>query len=453
MKSNEEAKRTQRGRALIPASVGDEPTGLDRGAVDALYETVLPQGTKGLPLGATDLTLRDVAESGWNIFADGLPMPLMVLKERALANNIATMVEYCRAQGVLLCPHGKTTMAPQLFRRQIDAGAWGLTAATPSHLRTYRRFGVRRILYANPLVEPTVIDWLADELERAPEFEFLCLVDSLETVAILTERLSSRSARVQVLLEIGYPGGRCGARDDETVMRVAAAVDASPCLELRGIECFEALLSRDASAEGLGRIDAFLETVRVLGGRLCTHSSLSDADALLVSAGGSAYFDRVVRAFVPEWPGVRARVVLRSGCYVTHDQGFYEEVSPLAGRRDGPPLLEDAIEIWSAVLSRPEPGLAISNMGRRDAPVDMGMPVPRLALLRSAGGPTALQSAAVRGLNDQHAHIIVEPASGLSPGDLIGCSISHPCTAFDRWRVIPVVDDSYTVRDAVLTFF
>ncbi|MGI8714180.1 MAG: alanine racemase [Solirubrobacteraceae bacterium] len=428
---------------------GDASTWLDREAVEALYETPAQPGTKGLPLTAAGLTLGDVAHSGWNVLTDGLPMPVMLLKQTALQTNLAVMVAYCEQYGVALCPHGKTTMSPQLFRRQIEAGAWGLTAATPAHLRLYRRFGVQRIIYANQLVEPAVIDWLATELERSPEFDFYCLVDSVRGAELLEAGLSGRTARVGVLVEVGYAGGRGGVRSRDAARQVAAAVDAAPSLELVGIECFEGLLGGTDPA-ALARVDEFLGFVRDVAADLQAGSSLSRAPEMIVSAGGSAYFDRVISAF--GGGQTPARLILRSGCYLTQDGGFYADASPLDRRRDGPPLLRDAIEIWSAVLSRPEPGLAITSLGRRDAPQDKGMPIPTAAVV-DGGPPSRLEGASVTALSDQHAHVLVDPGCALGPGDLVGFAISHPCTAFDRWRLIPVVDDAYVVCDAILTFF
>jgi D-serine deaminase-like pyridoxal phosphate-dependent protein len=66
------------------------------------------------------------------------------------------------------------------------------------------------------------------------------------------------------------------------------------------------------------------------------------------------------------------RVVLRSGCYLTHDDGLYARASPL-------PELRPALELWARVLSCPEPGLAIAGFGKRDAPYDIDLPVIRAA--------------------------------------------------------------------------
>lgn len=449
-------------KSKTPSSVGSAtdrsstfdgaPTSIDREAVERLGRMVIPDGTKGVPLRPNGMTLAELGATGWRILGGTLPMPLMILRRAALESNIAAMANYCREAGVWLSPHGKTTMAPQLFRSQIEAGAWALTAATPTHLSLYRRFGVGRILYANQLVEPAAIEWLGEELARDPAFEFCCLVDSVESVAILDDGLARRSLadRVRVLIEVGHVGGRCGVRDGVTAREVARAVDRSSALTLWGVECFEGLLS---SADGMEEVDRFLVGVRDVAIDLLEVTSLRDRPEIVITAGGSAYFDRVIATFVHNWDQpTPARLVLRSGCYITQDGGFYERVSPLGGRRAEGAILRNGIEIWSVVLSRPEPSLAICSMGRRDAPQDMGMPAP-VKVSRSGTSPSRLDGATVIQLSDQHAHVAIPPDADLRPGDLVGFSISHPCTAFDRWRVIPVVDDDYAICDAVATFF
>jgi D-serine deaminase-like pyridoxal phosphate-dependent protein len=145
------------------------------------------------------------------------------------------------------------------------------------------------------------------------------------------------------------------------------------------------------------------------------------------------------------------RVVLRSGCYVTHDTRFYEGLSPLGARATGAERLRPALEAWGAVLSRPEPGLALLLLGKRDAAHDIDLPMP--FAVRGRDGLRAAEGLEVVDLNDQHAFVRVPPADPLAVGDLVGCGMSHPCTAFDKWRLIPVVDDDYAVVDAVHTFF
>jgi D-serine deaminase-like pyridoxal phosphate-dependent protein len=155
----------------------------------------------------------------------------------------------------------------------------------------------------------------------------------------------------------------------------------------------------------------------------------------------------VVELLTPEWKlDQQVDLVLRCGSYVTHDSALYERVSPLAG------LLRPAIEAWGTVLSRPEPELAIVGFGKRDVPHDLELPMPDVVLGRS-GLRRVDGTLTVTALNDQHGFLRLPPGDELAVGDLVGCGVCHPCTSFDKWRLIPVVDDDYTVVDAVRTFF
>jgi D-serine deaminase-like pyridoxal phosphate-dependent protein len=177
-------------------------------------------------------------------------------------------------------------------------------------------------------------------------------------------------------------------------------------------------------------------------------AGLVDPTSLVLSAGGSAYFDRVAERLVRSIAGRTATVVLRSGCYVTHDHGAYSAMAPIVDR----PLLP-ALELIATVLSTPEPGTAIVNFGRRDAPFDAGLPIP--LWVRSARRVTnAADSMWVDRLNDQHAWMrMPDGAAPVAVGDTVGFGISHPCTAFDKWRRVPLVDDEYAIIDVLTTRF
>lgn len=414
-------------------------------ALRVLLEEPIDWRYKGFPP-EDGVTIGTVGRMGWNLLRGDLPLPALVLKESALAHNIALMAGWCEERRILHAPHGKTTMAPQLFSRQLDAGAWGFTAATASQARIYRAFGVERILLANELVEPAALCWLAEELAGAPELDFYCLVDSLHQVEAMAEALSASERPVQVLLEIGFEGGRTGCRTAAEAADVAAAVAHAPGLELAGTEGYEGIIAADRSDTSLASVDAFLHQLRETTVALERAGAFAGRERVIVSAGGSAYFDRVVDVLGAEWPFERAvDLVIRTGGYVTHDVGLYERTSPLARE------LRPALEAWGAVLSRPELDLALVGLGKRDVSHDLDLPRPQL--VRSRDGLREATGMVVTALNDQHAYLRVPPADALAVGDLIGCGISHPCTAFDKWRLIPVVDDDYTVIDAVATFF
>lgn len=418
---------------------------MDLAAIERLRVDPIDSRYKGFP-GVTGVTPRTVAERDWNLLSGDLLLPMLVIKQSALRHNVALMANWCRTRGVSLAPHGKTTMSPEIFGMQLAAGAWGITAATTSQVLTYRSFGVRRVLLANELVEPAALRWIARELEADPNFDFYCLVDSLDAVAAMDRVLRDEPllAPLKVLVELGYDRGRTGARTVEAAAAVAAAVSRSRVLVLAGIEGFEGLFREEAA------VDDFLQHLGVLLERLAEAHAFAETDEILVSAGGSIYPDRVVEVLSGFARQLPVRLVLRSGCYVTHDSGMYEARSPFGARSAGERLLP-ALEAWGVVLSTPEPDRALLGLGKRDVAYDVDLPIPLQVYdgmaLRSASGIR------MTGLNDQHGYLELDGGAGLSVGDLVGCGMSHPCTAFDKWRLIPIVNDDYRVIDAVHTFF
>jgi D-serine dehydratase len=178
-------------------------------------------------------------------------------------------------------------------------------------------------------------------------------------------------------------------------------------------------------------------------------------DQIIVSAGGSAYYDLVAHVLSSKTPGIVP--ILRSGCYVTHDIGAYRRALTQIQRRaiEGPaPYLVPALEIWSRVISRPQPDQAIVLMGKRDVSFDIDMPVARWWFREGRhDAPDAIDGLIVDKLNDQHAYLSVPSDAGLAVGDLLGFHISHPCTTFDKWSLLMEVADDYTVLGGLKTFF
>jgi D-serine deaminase-like pyridoxal phosphate-dependent protein len=357
------------------------------------------------------------------------------------------MAAYCAGAGVELAPHGKTAMSPELAARQLASGAWGITVATIGQLRAYRAFGFPRLLLANELVDGTGIAWLAGELAADPGFSAYCYVDSTDGVAILDRVLTARPAgrRLPVLVEIGL--GRTGCRTDDQAMAVAKAAAATSTLTVAGVAGYEGTIG-GTDAQALGRVASFCRRLANLA------AVMAGEGELIVTAGGSVYFDVVTRELTAGGSGVPAgmTVVLRSGGYLFHDHGLYQAATPATRGVAGAPVFRPALELWAQVVSRPEPGLALLSAGRRDAGFDAGLPVP-LRARRRDGGAAALAGAEVTGLNDQHAYLRLAPGTALAPGDLVCLGISHPCTTLDKWRVIPVLDEEDRVIDAVHTFF
>jgi len=354
--------------------------------------------------------------------------PLLTIDASAMSHNVALMAEWLAARGLSIAPHGKTTMAPQLWQQLLDAGAWGITLATGWQLQVARHFGISRVLVANEVIDPVVLAWLGAELAD-PAFQVACWVDSVETVELMRPLLAGAARPLDVIVELG--GARTGARTVATALEVAAAVNAAPELTLAGVGGYEGSLAHDRSPASVESVRRYVRDVVTL------HDAVAWDREPIVTVGGSAFFDIVAEELAPLVG--RATVILRSGAYQVHDDGFYRGITPMAGFRS-------AMHGWARVISRPEPGLAILDGGKRDFPYDEGMPVTEF-------GP-------VEKLNDQHAYLrSSEPPLGQLPrlGQVVRLGLSHPCTAFDKWRVIPVVasadETDPRVVDLVRTWF
>jgi len=433
-------------------------------AVAALRAEQIDWRFKGMPGWAYGSTVGDLAASGLDLFEGGFVGPLVVLDEPALAHNIRVMAEWCAAAGLALAPHGKTTMAPQLFQRQFEAGAWGLTTANISQLRVYRAFGVRRILMANQLVDPFALRWLANELATDPTFEFTCWVDSVEGVARMTEVLQHGAApapgppadfegTVDVILELGGPDGRTGVRSLEHAVEIAEAVRKSPVLRLVGAGGYEGALAHGTEDEELAKIDTYMSRLRELITRLAADGHFDGVRQVIATAGGSAYFDQVAEGLTQPWPdGLPVLGVLRSGSYLIHDDGLYRRMSPFSRkhRLPGGEPFQPAMHAWAQVTSHPEPELALLTMGRRDVSYDQELPEPQ-QVRRLDGSIVDLQGASVSALNDQHAFLRLGEQR-VEVGEWVRSGLSHPCTVFDKWQLLPVVDGTRVV-DLVRTFF
>ncbi|KNZ67606.1 serine deaminase [Massilia sp. WF1] len=424
--------------------------------MSSLEEQVLQPGVKGLPIVAP-LRQGAIGVQGWNVLHGDTSFPVAVLKTSALRHNLDWMRAFCARYRVELAPHGKTTMSPQLFGAQLANGAWGITLANAVQVQVAHRFGVRRVLIANQLVARSDVRAVLQLLHDDPDFECFVLADSLAGVARLAEEIAAHalSRPLPLLVELGLSGKRAGCRTLDEAMTVARAIEHAPGLLLAGFEGYEGLL------DSAGAVEEFIRQLCALVLE-ADDEGLFGAPEILVSAGGSSWFDLVARGFQGLHGLSRPlRPVLRSGCYLTSDHGMYQgPLRDLDAREGVAPGdgLRPALEIWSVVQSRPEPGLAILTMGKRDASHDAGLPVPLWAHRPGPGTPRALPAGCeIVKMNDQHAYLRLPESDpvrdALAVGDLVGCGISHPCTTFDRWPLLLAVDDDYMVRGALNTFF
>ncbi|MER0477559.1 alanine racemase [Streptomyces sp. Edi2] len=357
-------------------------------------------------------------------------LPELRLERGALEHNVRLMAEWCRKHRVELSPHIKTTMVRPIVEQQLAAGAWGVTVATARQADVACRWGVRRILIANEVIHSADLTLLRRLLDETPDLELFCLIDSSTGVDLGAAALRDARNPLRVLLDVGVPGGRTGVRHAaEAYELAAAAVKASPGLLLAGVAGYEGVRPNTRDAATLTAVD---DHCRMTAEVFESLAPLYETARPVFSMGGSAFPDRVVHAVAElqdrcgDLPLVP---VLRSGCYVTHDHGTYAQVTPLPG-------LRPALTVRATVLSMPETGTAVVGAGKRELPYDAGLPVV-IGARSAAGAHHEVQATAAR-IYDHH--LVLTPAQGLQVGDEVDLGISHPCSAFDRWPDITVVD-------------
>jgi D-serine deaminase-like pyridoxal phosphate-dependent protein len=406
---------------------------------------------KGLPPDADGLTVAELAGQRRNLFTGGFTTPVLALSAERLEHNLALMEAYSERHGLAFAPHGKTSMAPQLFWRQIERGAWGITLAVPHQVRVAREFGIERVFLANEVVDPAALRWISAELAADPSFRLVCYVDSVRGVELMDAALRGSARPVDVVVELAAgDGARTGVRTEAECAAVADAVAGVETLRLVGVAGYEGEVP-DATPE---RVGAWLRRLVALAVAFDEAGRFAGLEEIVVSAGGSAWFDAVAEVF-DEIPELSAPVLklLRSGAYVSHDAGHYRRLTPF-NRVPEEGALEPAFRLWAQVVSRPSPEQAFANAGKRDAAYDLDLPT--VEVVRDAGSGEVRDAGdgiAVTGLSDQHAWLRTQAGADVSVGDWVGLGLSHPCTSFDKWKLIPVVEADGTVVEYVRTYF
>jgi D-serine dehydratase len=424
----------------------------DKQQIVAQNGLMISRQNKGLGYLEHDLRPEQIAQLNWNLLREDLSLPVAVLREDRIQQNLEWMQQFMTAYKVKLAPHGKTTMAPKLFDLQVRGGAWGITLATAHQSLVAWQHGLRRVLMANQIVGKQNMA-LVSRMIADPDFEYYCLVDSADLVHELGRFFSARGQRLRVLLEMGVAGGRCGVRNDEQLKAVLAALTQwKNSIFLSGVELYEGILEKESE------IRAFLERAVELTKHLLATGQFQLRPPLL-SGAGSAWFDVVAEVFSSAAFSQSVDIVLRPGCYLTHDAGFYREAQAKVLERNSVARqmyggLQPALQVWAYVQSVPEESRAIVGIGKRDASFDLGLPFPALHFRPGAQEPSsAPKHWALTKLMDQHACLQIAPGDDIRVGDMIGFDISHPCLTFDRWRVISVINNQYQVVDLVQTFF
>lgn len=384
-----------------------------------------------------------------NLLAEEVCLPAALLKKTALENNIAWMQRYADARGVSLAPHGKTTMTPWIFQAQQRAGAWGIGVGSAWQASAAMASGVERVLMVNQLVGQANMLAVSRLKAHYRTAEFICCIDSLANARALSAFFSERQQTLDVLIELGVAGGRCGCRSVEDALALSQAAAELPGLRLCGLELYEGVLHGD---DPQPQVEALLRQAADLA---CRMEHLVEGEFVLTGAG-TVWYDVVCNIWLAAKKPARCRIVIRPGCYITHDRGIYDIAQKALVARD--PIacdlggdLTSALELMAMVQSVPEADRAVVNFGKRDCAFDAGLPQP-VARYRN-GAQLSAEGIESVGIMDQHCMLRLAPGSDVQVGDILVFGTSHPCLTFDKWKTLLLVDEQYNVLEELDTLF
>lgn len=418
---------------------------------------------RGFPAGHAPLALDDIAKLGWKPFDGRMSLPLISLDRSAFAGNVELMMSYVSGQRIEIAPHAKTPMSTALAQQLLDAGAWGTTVADIRQASVMLGAGQRNLILANEIGGPAAARRLAALLAGHPEAKVHVFVDSPALASALAAAWAARDdlPALGLLIELGVARG--GARSAEAADALLDTIlgAETPNFKLTGIAAYEGAAATADPEETATRIEMLLAmTADVLTN---VRRRVGSERPLIVTAGGSVYFDMVVKGLKPAVDADgNARLVLRSGAIFFHDHGVYERGLAALDRRNGFIIAGEtqsasqgfrpALRLWAEIVSYPETGLAICGMGHRDVAMDQGLPRP-LAIYRDGKLLRALAQATVVRLNDQHAFVELVEETDVRIGDVIEFGISHPCTCLDRHTLIYGLDGDHAVSAVYPTSF
>jgi len=439
--------------------------------VQSILDEKLDATTKGMPVAVGTVRLGDIGRQGWNVLRGDMMTPLLVMRDGYLQNNLKVLKDFAEHHGVFTAPHGKSSFCPQLYLEQVEiGGSWGITAASTHQVAVCAATGIKNIFIANEVVGRANIEQLVAIRHSYPGIAIYSLVDSVGTMEELRRYAGpklKKGERLQILLEVGIPGGRAGVRTfDQAAAMIDKIMAEGDIFDFAGIECYEGLVAKDTYEETMKEVDRLLSlTVDVL-----MHANAKGAfegrEEVILTAGGSAYFDRVVHHFKRANNVQGLRIILRGGSSLTYDHGVYRAQLERMDSRHGfetdkgeisaVKAFKPALEMMATVVSLQDEGVAIMNMGIRDLPYDLGYPLPlrqyrdgkRMGALDGVTGDWTIAKS-----NDQHCYMHYPKDADIKVGDVFAFGISHPCTAFDKWKVLYRVDEEFNVTGALKTFF
>jgi D-serine deaminase-like pyridoxal phosphate-dependent protein len=303
--------------------------------------------------------------------------PALIVDLDRFDANLARMMQSVAGRGVRVRPHAKSHKCVEIARRQVAAGAVGVCVQKTSEAEPFLVGGIEDVLITNEVIGERKLTRLAGLAARFPAARLGVCVDDPGAVAKLAHACEEADTRVDVYIELDVGHNRAGVANPAAAVDLARAVDAQPCLTLRGLQAyFGSAQHRRGLADRRNAIGA------ASGLAQATRDALMAAGLPcgIITGGGTGTFPLEAAS------GVYNEI--QPGSYILMDLDYAKNESDPAW-----PSFEQSLFILTTVMSRRRDALhdrATVDAGLKAFSTDSGTALP------------AFSGWQVRGVSDEH---------------------------------------------------
>lgn len=341
---------------------------------------------------------------------DDLDTPTLLLDRQASDRNLVRMADFFKNRPAKLRPHFKNHKCVTLARRQMAAGAVGMTCAKLGEAEILVEQGFTDVLVANQVVGPPKIARLVRLAKRA---HVAVAIDHLEQALAISKAAAANGVTVHVLIEVDIGMGRCGIACGEPALELARRISDLPGIRFAGLQAFEGHLVNvvdraERTTKARAAMQLAVDTRRLI--------EAAGIPVGCISGCSSATYDIT---------GVMEGVdEVQAGTYATMDRQYHRLI----------PEFEIALSVLVRVISRTAPTKAVLDIGVKGAGAEFGVP-------------------AIRGFPDveipfflAEEHVVIQKAPDWKIGQVLHLIPSHACTTCNLYREIVVHENGQVVE-------
>lgn len=311
--------------------------------------------------------------------------PALLVDLNAMESNLQKMARFFAGRSCKLRPHFKNHKSPELARRQVAAGAIGITCATLREAEILVQSGMSSVLIANEIVDECKLNRLA-ELARGASV--VVAVDNERVIDDMARIQRNRKARFDVVVDVNIGLNRCGVPPGEaavSLVRRAAGAE----LGVRGIMGYDG--QHQATPPGPQRDTQVRAGCKALADT-AAQMERAGFPVSIISTGGTGTF-----SISGQCPGITD---VQAGSYLLMDTRYMSLGAPFCR----------SITVLATVVSKRNAENAVIDCGVKAISGERGLPILKDVL-----------GAKIAALHAEHAPLELDPSA--SPAIEVGRKI------------------------------